>query len=365
MRVAVVTTWYPTDDSPHAMPFLPNHVELIARRHDVRVVHLMLRQSGPPRWGEWQGVPVLRMPAGRIGSLHGARQLRGMLRGADVLHSMAYSTTLALAPLLPPTPWVHSEHWSGVLAPASVGPAWRRAAWLRHSLRLPHLVTAVSETLRRAIRPFARPGRVRVWPNVVRYTDPLTAGPGRGRIIATGRLSTEKRPELAVETIAWLRRQGHDVTLTWLGDGPLRAAALARAEALGVARQVRLPGAVSPREVRRELAASDVFFLPSSVETFSVAAAEALASGRPVVMGAVGAHREFVTPDVGRLVPGAEPASFGGALVEMLRQAAIREPAFFAADVRSRFGPDAVADQLSGLYDELLDLRRGGSSRDA
>lgn len=359
----VVSTWYPSADSPGETPFVARHVQAIARHHDVRVVHVRLLRAGPVVTENWDGIPVVRVP------LHPARPrtvlaayrwLWRLSRGADLVHSMAFSTALVLAPLAGRRPWVHTEHWAGVPAPEQINARWVRFAWLRHVLRLPDLVTGVSEVMCASLRRFTRPERVRMWGNVVEHDDAVT-DPPRGdvvQLVAVGRLTATKDPLLAVEAVDWLRRQGRPARLVWCGEGPLREDTARRAAELGLAGAVELPGNVTPAEVRRRLAAADVFLLPSRIETFCVAAAEAIAAGRPAVLGDVGGQTEFVHRGNGRLVGERTGEGFGAAVLDCLGAEDLLPPAEMAADIRARYGPEAVADEIDRLYERFVRRRR-------
>lgn len=365
VRVLVVSTWYPSAERPGETPFVPRHVRAIARHHDVRVVHVRLLRTGPVRAERWEGVPVLRVPFHPLRPrtlLRAYRVLVRGLRGADLVHSMAFSTALVLAPLARVRPWLHTEHWNGVHTPEQIDGAWPRFARARHVLRLPDLLTGVSEAMCATLRRFSRPGRVRWWGNVVEHDDAVVPPP-RGRtveVVSVGGLWGLKDPLLAVEAVAELRRAGTDVHLVWCGEGPLRGEVEERIAALGLQDAVELAGSVPAEQVRRRLAAADVFLLPSRTETFCVAAAEALAAGRPVVMGAVGAHTEFVHPGNGRLVAERSGQAFAGAVLEVLAAEDLLAPEDMAAEIRRRYGLETVSDEIDRLYRSLLD---GGSGR--
>ncbi len=103
---------------------------------------------------------------------------------------------------------------------------------------------------------------------------------GGALLVMATRLSREKRPELALAAVAELVRRGRRVRLVVAGDGPLRATL--RRQAAGL--PVRFVGFVATRpELARLLATADVFVAPGPVETFGLAALEAMASGTPVV----------------------------------------------------------------------------------
>ncbi len=106
-----------------------------------------------------------------------------------------------------------------------------------------------------------------------------------------GRLSHEKSPQLAVETVVELHRRGHRVRLDLYGTGPDRAE-LQRAA--GDA-PVFFQGFVAGRdEVARRIAAADISLSVCPAETFGLAVLEALACGTPVITSNRGGAHELV-----------------------------------------------------------------------
>ena len=117
------------------------------------------------------------------------------------------------------------------------------------------------------------------------------AHPNEALLVMASRLSREKRPELAIEAVRELHRRGRRVHLLVAGDGPLRLRLQERAAGL----PVRLLGFVSdPQQIAALLASADVVVAPGPVETFGLAALEALASGTPVVANSASALPEVL-----------------------------------------------------------------------
>ncbi|HEY2747340.1 MAG TPA: glycosyltransferase family 4 protein, partial [Polyangia bacterium] len=114
------------------------------------------------------------------------------------------------------------------------------------------------------------------------------------------RLHARKRPLTLIRALPEILRRaqahclGRDVRLVVAGDGPLAGAVRAEATRLGVADRVTLVGAVARDAIPAQLAAADIFALPSVNEAFGIVALEARAAGLPVVAMRAGGAAELV-----------------------------------------------------------------------
>jgi alpha-1,6-mannosyltransferase len=176
------------------------------------------------------------------------------------------------------------------------------------------------------------------------------AAAGEVLIVHCGRLSVEKRPHRSIDALAGLRAAGVPAVLVVAGDGPLRPR-LER-QAAGAALPVHFTGFIPGRQaVAALLATADVALAPGPVETFGLAALEALACGTPVVVSGSGALPEVIG-GAGVTVTGED---FAGGVISVLRQpAAPRRAAARAhaeqfgwpAAVRGFLAAHAVADRV-------------------
>ncbi|MQA86338.1 MAG: glycosyltransferase [Streptosporangiales bacterium] len=134
------------------------------------------------------------------------------------------------------------------------------------------------------------------WFNPSRYDVRLRtalAPLGKALLVHCSRLSAEKRPDRPIATLAELRRRGVPAALAVVGDGPRRPSLEAQAAGL----PVRFFGHVADRGLlARLIATADVAIAPGPVETFGLAALEALAGGTPVVVSRESALPEVVGP---------------------------------------------------------------------
>lgn len=186
------------------------------------------------------------------------------------------------------------------------------------------------------------------WPGTEDTADD-TAGDTLGGGTARGdRSGVARRPLLVV-----------------LGGPSGRRTAVRELEALayqaGVADDVVVRPPV-PRETLVEyFRASDLVAVPSHNESFGLVAAEAQASGTPVVAAAVGGLRTVVEDGIsGVLVPDHEPATWARVLSDLLGDDERRER--LAAGARrsaARFGWEAAARQMLDVYEQARKVRAG------
>jgi phosphatidylinositol alpha 1,6-mannosyltransferase len=150
----------------------------------------------------------------------------------------------------------------------------------------------------------------------------------------TGRLVLEKGLAQLVEVADGLKAAGIAPRLLIVGDGPERAR-LAQ----------KMPGAVftgflSGEALAEAYANMDIFYNPSTTETFGNVTLEAMASGVAVVAVRASGSEALVLPGVtGLLVDGSAPEHSVRKLVQLGAQ----------PDLRARMG--AAARQQSSLYD--------------
>jgi alpha-1,6-mannosyltransferase len=137
-------------------------------------------------------------------------------------------------------------------------------------------------------------------------------------LVLCSRLSKEKEPGRALGVVEELRRRGVRARLVVAGSGPLaeKLEAQARQRAL----PVTFLGHVAERDrLAVLLASADVVLAPGPIETFGLAALEALASATPVVASRSSALREIVVDGAGLLAADVDLA-FADAVQEVLAE---------------------------------------------
>jgi len=201
-----------------------------------------------------------------------------------------------------PSTVIAHERIDGVLRAFS--PLGARGAQLaadRHNATTARRFDRVVTTTRFAAQEFARIGvstdHVPLGVDLVQFRPGPRPPGGVPLLVLCSRLSREKRPDLAVEALRVLHRGGSTARLVVAGSGPLTASMTRRARGL----PVEMVGHLADRSsVASLLRAADVVLAPGPVETFGLAALEALASGTPVVAANTSAVAELVGGGAGR-----------------------------------------------------------------
>ncbi|MGA8276225.1 MAG: glycosyltransferase [Thermoplasmata archaeon] len=234
--------------------------------------------------------------------------------------------------------------------------------------------TALMESVR---KPFRRP--VEVVPNGV---DVSRFGPGmqvpdwRTRcgfpshplVTYLGRLTVDKGVHRFLDAVAEAADSTQLVAIVG-GAGPEERAVRARlAEDDRLRSRVRYIGPVAEEEKPALLSQSDVFVLPSTSDTSSVALLEAMACGTTVVAPSTGGAAELVRDGVtGRTVAVLEGGALSRTLVELIEDPAQRHALGARArdEVARNASLESMARRFISLYEHVLDSRRSNVGRPA
>jgi glycosyltransferase involved in cell wall biosynthesis len=148
------------------------------------------------------------------------------------------------------------------------------------------------------------------------------ANPADTRIVAVGRLVPSKGFDLLLSAFAELRpnevKGPRNLSLTFVGDGPLGKDLRVQAEALGVLNRVHFVGFLSSVEVKDLLMESDVLVISSRDEGTPRALFEGVAAGLPVVATRVGGIPEAAADLPSVVLASPEATSLAEALSAVL-----------------------------------------------
>ena len=236
----------------------------------------------------------------------------------------------------------------------------------RFSIEQSDGITSVSEYLRRAtVDTFGITQPIEVITNFVncdqycRAANPeqraAWAPQGQPILMHLSNFRPVKRVTDVVEIFA-LVREKMPAKLVMLGDGPDRGAAEWLAVKRGVAKDVLFLG--KQDRIYDALPMADVFLLPSALESFGLAALEAMACEVPVIATNVGGVPEVVTHGVdGFLVPVGDVAAAARYAIELLSSPTrAREMGQKArVNARARYCSNDIIPRYEAYYRKVLE----------
>jgi glycosyltransferase involved in cell wall biosynthesis len=380
MNVLMVTPWYPSQQSPIYGAFVRDCAEAVRLFDAVTVVHLadgerrasLVAEADPELT---HGISTYHLHHRRLpipGTAHLSqiwalrRAVRQITRDGfkpDIIHAHVYSAGFSAVVVgrMTGIPVVITEHATafgrGILGKADL---WQ----VRQAFRRAARVMPVSEYLRQTLSDYGIEARWQVVSNVV---DPAAFHPGSRRRVAgePARLivvafldkSHKKGIPFLLTALAQLRSRRQDWHLDIVGDGEARAEYERQAAELAIADKVRFHGMKAKEQVADLIREADLLVVSSVFETFSVAAAEALMCGVPVLTTRCGGPEGFVTEAVGHVVAKADADALAEGLNGMLDRLDAYDRRAISQYAEGLFSPKRVGARLHEIYLDCLKER--------
>lgn len=348
-------------------------VGLLARlkQQGVSVAAISVSEEVPLRGRlESEGVPVHTL--GHEGSMYALlkmarlhHELRRILisEQPNIVHSHLYLPDIlsrVAAPLsckLITTLHGEDRWWAERTRVRSLGKTWLDGltGWCRRV----HYVS-VSEDVRgkagRALKiPMRRHRVIHNGVDTARFPFVPRTKSERPTVLQIGRFYPEKGHAVALKAFALLLTSHPGVRLVLVGDGPLRSELESQARQLRLVESVVFAGVRD--DVRSQLEAADILWMPSEREGLGLACLEAMASGLPVVATAVGGLCEAVSDgETGFLIPPGNPEALASRTALLLNDFALARR--FGTNghrrVEKLFSIDSTVSRYHESYEDLV-----------
>ena len=363
MTVLHVANWYPTPWDDVAGNFVRDHIRLFRAEIAGDAVVVEVRHD-PNAWLTFQRLDLgdgvggyfllTCLKAGKVTEWLTAVMMLAVLLVQrawrfDALHiHIAYPLAVhaRLWRWLIRGPVLISEHWSAYHDNFYLPENSSALGLLRRPFAFGYPVLAVSETLLGDIRKFAQRSDFQgyVIPNFVPLHGSTPKQNATPILFAVNIWREIKDPFPMLKGLASAAEGGADFRLVLGGFGELLGEMKEFVGGSALADRTVFPGKMTKAEIKQALAEADASLFSSRYETFSVACAEALGAGVPLIGPHLDAVAEYAGPDDWVCVESRDAVGWSDAVARFVARHAAGEfdSVTIAARAAARFSPESI-----------------------
>lgn len=169
--------------------------------------------------------------------------------------------------------------------------------------------------------------------------------------IYVGELRKLKGPDVLIEALSILAKDGWSGSAYLYGEGPDRAALEAEVAKLGLVHQVHFPGAMPAREA---FLTGQILVLPSRAESLPYVALESVGAKLPLIATNVGGMPEIFGIDADRLVAPGNARPLAAAMAAMRNEPDEELAERLHRRVAEKFSVQAMTDGVLSAYADAL-----------
>lgn len=258
-------------------------------------------------------------------------------------------------------PFIVSEQWSGYLNGGIEKYIFFKRRNTINALKNADQIIAVSDSLSVALQKYSQREKVEVIPNIV-FSNGIT----ENKIVNVIQVLTVADLDDKVKNISGMIhalsqiKLNHKVHFTIIGEGKdeisLKKLALSKTSPnFSVEFISRMPH----EELLKQYANCNLYLLNSEVETFCVSAAEAIASGRPVVATRCGGPEKYLTEKNSILTEINQPGKLVYSISKMIEKLEKGEfqPHEIAKTIEKEYGADNIAKRYLNVLEATINKK--------
>ncbi|MFC2084420.1 glycosyltransferase [Bacteroidota bacterium] len=376
-KVLFITAWYPTKGSPVGGTFVREHAKAVRQYDDIVLLHVVGNDLMIKNWWKIEkesdeklieGISTYRLWYRRRSNSHISyfiyiwsvfRAFRYIIRKEfrpDIIHAHIYETAVPAVIIgrLYNIPVIVTEHYS--VFPRKLLQGFDRLK-AKIAFKFAKLVIPVSQFLQQAIESYGIKAQFTVIPNAVntKIFFPSKETKQVGDLIRLLTVSSFDKTNIKglpylFNALSMLQKQREDWHLEIIGDG------ITRIEYEGIVNDSRLRekvtfhGYKNKEEVAKFMRQSDIFVISSLFETFSVATAEALTTGLPILATRCGGPEGFVNENVGLLIPPRDAEALRNGLSYMMANLKNFSTDYISKYSASLFSFEHVGKRFHDIY---------------
>lgn len=385
-KILFLTRWYPNRVDKLDGNFIENHARAVSKFCDLAVLYIGSDPNMSDRKYDWEvktefGFTVVRVwyrnndvskrGIGRMikffrylnATRIGWRMILKSFGMPHINHVHIFMRPVLLAFYLRykfGIPFLMTEHSSHFVheMPVLLPPM----KWLaQFTARQATFITAVSKTLQEAMIGFGLQGNYVLVPNVV-FT-PAASGHGSTgtkdiSMVAIGGL-TDSRKNISglIDVFGEMHNQVPTAVLNIVRPVPDQLLYDKAMQTGLLNRKIFFHDYLSNDQVYHLLSACSFLVVNSISETFSMAAAEALACGKPVISTRCGGPEEFISEERGILIDLNNDKQLSDAIMRMCNTFRSYDPVKLNQFARDHFSEEIVGKKLLELYEDMIAQR--------
>lgn len=286
--------------------------------------------------------------------------------GIDVIHTVGLTASIIGAIISKLTNKTHISTLQGLgFAKYSIGTSNLLKRVVRFALSNSALVHCISSFIEKSAKESGA-RKTLIAPNGVYLSrfknlnkkelkEKLGVGPGK-IIITAGRLVTIKGIKYLIEAIPKVLKDGNNIKLLIIGDGPEKQRLINLSIELRLQNKIQFLGGMPQEEVFSYMIASDVFVGPSLVEGLGNVFIEAMACGLPIIGTKVGIPDIIEDNINGFLIPPGNSEAIAESILKILNDEAlaVRLSQNGMAIVKEKFDWNKICEQIHSQYNSLI-----------
>jgi L-malate glycosyltransferase len=369
MRILLLTPWYPNEKSAGSGAFIKSQAKALSKKHEVTVVFSTVDykkfsfSSSVCVHSSDQAISEYRITVNK--SILLFNQLNYLViiilktwriaRSVkpDIIHAhVGYPTAFWAWSIskLCGVPFVLTEH----TRPVNNFRSYIHKRLTIFGMNRANALLAVSNMLAREMMEYvSRP--VVVVPNVVDTKQFSVSNFPKSEVIQIGFLGTLNKPVKGLDILLRAcQKLKVDFTLHIGGQGLLLEEYKGLSEELGISAKCKFYGFVPVTEVPDFMSRLHFFVCSSRSETFCVALAEAMASGRPVVSTKCGGPEDFVNESNGILVNAEDVESLHIGIEQMMDRFQNFDRLKISKEMSERFSGESFVEKIERVYRMVL-----------
>ncbi len=257
-------------------------------------------------------------------------------------------------------PYLITEQWTGYTSGEYLAFHWLRKQLVKWIIKNAEIVTVVSESLKNSMIALGLKNNYTIVHNIIEDIE-LPAEPNNNKIkILTVADLNDKNKNISgtIKAIAEVYTQIKNFEFHIIGGGKDEAMLKSIGEKTGLLNKVIFfHGRKSNAEVYEFFKQIDFVIINSNVETFCVAAAEALVNGKPQITTICGGPEEFVKPEHGILIEKGNHKQLLDAILLMLDNYKQYNRVDMHNYAKANFSYSGVGRKFYDIYKQILNIK--------